>query len=90
MDKTYVEEPAARMAGEIKAAVGTIAGDARTQMEGLASQATETAEHVYGQVRDQVRGAATAAAASVEKQPLVALAAVGLFCGVVGFLLARR
>ena len=90
MDKTHIEDPAASMAGEIKAAVDTRTGDARTQVEGLASQATETAEHVYGQARDQVRGAATAAATYVERQPLVALAAVGLICGVVGFLMARR
>jgi uncharacterized protein YjbJ (UPF0337 family) len=90
MDKTHIEDPAASMAGEIKATIGSVAGDARTQVEGLASQATETAEHVYGQAREQVRGAATAAATYVEKQPIVALAAVGLICGVVGFLLARR
>jgi len=90
MDKTYIEDSAASMAGEIKATVGTLAGDARTQVEGLASQATETAEDVYGRARDQVRGAATVAATYVEKQPLVALAAVGLISGVVGFLLARR
>jgi uncharacterized protein YjbJ (UPF0337 family) len=90
MDKTQFEDPAARMAGEIKATFDTIAGDAKAQVEGLASQATETAEHVYGQVRDQVRGAATAAATSVERQPFVALAAIGLICGVVGYLLARR
>jgi uncharacterized protein YjbJ (UPF0337 family) len=90
MNKTHIEDLAASMVGEIKAAVGNLAGDARTQVEGLASQASETAEHVYGQVREQVRGASTAAATSVERQPLVALAAVGLICGVVGFLLARR
>ena len=90
MDKTYTEDPAASMVGGMKAAVGTLAGDTKAQVEELASQATETAEHVYGQVRDQVRGAATAAATSVERQPLVALAAVGLICGIVGFLLARR
>ena len=90
MDKTNIEDPAASVAGEIEANVGTLAGDARTRVEGLASQAAETAEQVYGQARDQVRGAATAAATYVEKQPLVALAAVGLICGVVGFLLARR
>ena len=89
MDKTNVGERAASVAGEIKAAVGTVAGDARTLVEGLAGQATEAAEHVYGQIRDQVRGAATAAATSVEKQPLLAVMAVGLICGVAGFLLAQ-
>jgi uncharacterized protein YjbJ (UPF0337 family) len=90
MDKIDIEDRAASMAGEIKATVGGLAGDARARVEEMASQATETADHVYGQVRDQVRGAATAAVTSVERQPFVALAAVGLICGVVGFLLARR
>ena len=90
MNKTHIEDSAASMAGGIAAAAGAIAGDARTQMEDLASQATETAEQVYGQARDQVRGAATAAATYVERQPLVALMATGLICGVAGFLLARR
>ena len=90
MNKTHIEDAAASMADEIKATVGTIASDARTQMEDLASQATGTAEQVYGQARDQVRGAATAAATYVERQPLVALMATGLICGVAGFLLARR
>jgi uncharacterized protein YjbJ (UPF0337 family) len=90
MDKTHIEDRTAGMAGEIKATVGTLAGGARTRVEELAGQATETAEHVYGQARDQVRGAATSAAGYVEKQPLVALLAVGIVCGVAGFLLARR
>jgi uncharacterized protein YjbJ (UPF0337 family) len=90
MDRTDIEDRAASMAGDIKATVDGLAGDAKTRVEELASQATATADHVYGQVRDQVREAATAAATTVEKQPLVALMAFGLICGVVGFLLARR
>jgi uncharacterized protein YjbJ (UPF0337 family) len=90
MDRTDIEDRAASMAGDIKATVDGLAGDARTRVEELASQATATADHVYGQVRDQVREAATAASTTVEKQPLVALMAAGLICGVVGFLLARR
>ena len=54
------------------------------RVEAMANQATDTADQVYG----PVRGAA--AATTVEKQPLVALMAVGLICGVVDFLLARR
>ena len=72
------------------AAVGAIAGDAMTQVEGLASQATAAAEHAYGQARDQVRGAAANVATSVEQQPLVTLLAVGFICAAVGFLLGRR
>jgi uncharacterized protein YjbJ (UPF0337 family) len=90
MDKAHIEDQAASIAGEIKTTVGNLADDARSRMDDLANQATETADHVYRQVRDQVREAATTAATSVERQPLIALAAVGLICGVVGFLLARR
>lgn len=90
MDKIDIEDTAASMAGDIKATVYGLAGDARTRVEELASQATATADHVYGQVRDEVREAATAASTAVEKQPLVALMSAGLICGVVGFLLARR
>ena len=90
MDQFDIKDQAARFAGKIEAVAGTLTDDARAQMEGMASQATDTAEHVYSQVRDQVREAATAAASSVEKQPLAALMAVGLVCGILGFLLARR
>ena len=86
MDKAHIQDQAARMAGDVKAAVGSLADDARFRTEELASQATGTADHAYR----QVRAAATAAATSVERQPFIALAAVGLACGVVGFLLARR
>ena len=90
MDRSSIEDRAATLAGETVAAVGALAGDARTQVEELASQATATAEQVYDQARDQVRGAATAVATSVERQPFIALLAVGLVCGTLGFLLGRR
>jgi uncharacterized protein YjbJ (UPF0337 family) len=90
MDKPDIEDRAASLVGRTEAAVGDLARDAKSQVEGLATQATATAEHAYGQARDQVRGAAAAVTTSVEKQPLVALLTVGLICGAVGFLLARR
>lgn len=90
MDKTDIEHRAARMAGDLKATVGDLADDARTRVEDLASQAAATADQAYGQVRNQVRGAATAASATVEKQPLAAMMIFGLITGVMGFLLARR
>jgi ElaB/YqjD/DUF883 family membrane-anchored ribosome-binding protein len=86
MGRTDIEDRTASMAGEIKAAVDGLAGDARTRVEELASQATANAHNVYGQVRE----AAASASTIVEKQPLVALMSAGLICGVVGFLLARR
>jgi ElaB/YqjD/DUF883 family membrane-anchored ribosome-binding protein len=67
-----------------------MAGNAKTQVEGLAGQATEMAEQAYGQVRDKAREAATVVAKSVEQQPLIALLIAGFVCGAVGYLLARR
>ena len=90
MDKYPIQDRAANVAGDIESSVGALAGDAKAQMEELASQATATAERAYGEARHQVRGAAAAVTDSVQQQPLVTLLAVGLVCGAVGFLLARR
>jgi uncharacterized protein YjbJ (UPF0337 family) len=90
MDKFDIEDRAASVAGQAEAAVGALADDVKSQVEGLATQATATAERAYGQARDQVREAAATVATSVEQQPLIALLAVGLICAAVGFLLGRR
>jgi uncharacterized protein YjbJ (UPF0337 family) len=90
MNRSDIEDRAANPAGRAEAAVGALADDVKSQVEGLATQATATAERAYGQARDQVRGAATTVATSIEQQPLIALLAVGLICGAVGFLLGRR
>ena len=90
MDISDIEDRAARLANRTGAAVGALAGDAKTEAERLASQATAAAEHAYGQARNQVRGAAANVATTVEQEPLVSLLAVGLICGAVGFLLGRR
>jgi uncharacterized protein YjbJ (UPF0337 family) len=90
MDNIRFENNAANVAADTVAAAGTLAADAMTQVEGLAAQTAATAGQVYGQARDQVRGAATAIARSVERQPTIGLLAVGLVCGALGFLLARR
>jgi uncharacterized protein YjbJ (UPF0337 family) len=90
MNKSYIEDHAASLVGRTKAAVGAFARETKSQAAGLATQAAETAEDAYGQARGEVRGAAAAVTTSVEKQPLVALLVVGLICGAMGFLLARR
>ena len=90
MDKTPIEDWAAGVAGETRAAVGALAGNAKTRVEGLANQATAAAGQTYGQARDQVRGVAATFATSVERQPVIALLAVGFICGTTGFLLGRR
>jgi uncharacterized protein YjbJ (UPF0337 family) len=90
MNKTPIDDWAAGVAGETRAAVGALAGTAKTQVEELANQATAAAGHAYGQARDHARGAAATVATSVERQPLITLLAVGFICGTVGFLLGRR
>ncbi len=90
MDKTRIEDWAANVAGRTEAAVGALAGDAKTQVEELASQAAATAERAYGQAQGQVRGAAAAVASSVERQPLITLVIAGLIGCALGVLLARR
>jgi hypothetical protein len=90
MDKFDIEDRAASLAGQAEAAVDALADDVKSHRDWLATQATATAERAYGQARDQVRGVAATVATSVEQQPLVALLAVGLICGAVGFLLGRH
>jgi uncharacterized protein YjbJ (UPF0337 family) len=91
MDNAHHEDKvAASVADDTTAAVGAFADDARSQVERLACQTSAAAGHAYGQARDQVRGAASALADSVERRPGIALLAVGLVCGALGFLLARR
>ena len=90
MDKSDIDDRAASLADRTEAAIGALAYDVKKQVEGLATQATATAERAYSQARDQVRGTAATVATSVEQRPLIALLAVGLICGAVDFLLGRR
>ena len=89
MDNAHIEDRAPRAADTV-AAVSSLAGDAKAQVEEMANQAAAAVGEAYGQARDQVRGAAAAVATSIERQPGIALLAVGLICGAIGFLLARR
>ena len=90
MNKTHAKNNVTNGATDAVAAIGTFADDAKAQVDDLTSRASAAVGHTYGQARDQVRGAATAAARTVEQQPGIALLAVGLFCGALGYLLARR
>jgi uncharacterized protein YjbJ (UPF0337 family) len=80
MDKSDIGNRAASLAGRAEAAVGALADDVKSQVEGLATQTTATAERAYGQARDQMRGAAATVATSVKQQPLIGLLAVGRHC----------
>ena len=90
MDNALSEDHGADLADRIRASSSVFAGDAKTEVEEFAGQATTAAGHAYGQARDQVREAAAIVGRSVEQQPLIALLIAGFVCGAVGFLLARR
>jgi uncharacterized protein YjbJ (UPF0337 family) len=90
MDNAHFDDKAVNAATDTIAAVGDLADDVKTRVDGLVNQTATAAGQAYGQARDQVRGAAAAVATSVEQQPAIALLVVGLVCGALGFLLARR
>ena len=90
MESSRYEDKATKAATDTIAAVGDFADDTKIQVDGFVNRAAAAADKAYGQARDQVRGATASVAKSVEQQPGIALLVVGLFCGALGYLLARR
>ena len=96
MDENRITGTARNLGGKVEEGVGRVTGDAKTQVRGMADQATGPAQDLYGQARDTAADAAVAArdsAASLEKwlrrtietQPYTAaIVAMGL-----GWLLGR-
>lgn len=76
--------------GRVQEAVGSLAGDTKAQMEGVARQAAGAAGDAYGQVRDRARDVAGDVSDSVERQPLIALLVAGAVGFVLGLLLSRH
>jgi ElaB/YqjD/DUF883 family membrane-anchored ribosome-binding protein len=72
------------------AAAGRVANDARDRVENLTGQATAAGQYAYAEARDRVRGTATVIARSVQQQPAIAIAVLGIVCVAVGFVLGRR
>ena len=62
MDKDRIVGSAKDFAGKVEGAVGDITGDARTQAEGRAREASGTVQNLYGQAKDAARDAADTAA----------------------------
>ncbi|MBA2397632.1 MAG: CsbD family protein [Bradyrhizobium sp.] len=61
MDKDRIAGSAKDFAGKVEGAVGSIAGDAKTQAEGRAREAAGTVQNLYGQAKDAANDAADAA-----------------------------
>jgi uncharacterized protein YjbJ (UPF0337 family) len=58
MDKDRIAGSAKDFSGKVESTVGNAAGDARAQAEGLAREATGTAQNLYGQAKDAAGDAA--------------------------------
>jgi uncharacterized protein YjbJ (UPF0337 family) len=61
MDKDRIAGSARDFTGKVEGAVGDIAGDAKTQTAGRASEAAGTVQNLYGQAKDAARDATDAA-----------------------------
>lgn len=96
MDENRIAGTAKNVGGRVEEDLGRVTGDTKSQVEGIANQASGVAQDLYGQTRDSAADAAGAvrdSAASLEKwlrhsietQPYTtALVAVGI-----GWLLGR-
>jgi uncharacterized protein YjbJ (UPF0337 family) len=60
MDRDRIAGSAKDFAGKVEGAVGSIAGDARTQAAGQVREATGAAQNLYGQAKDAARDATDA------------------------------
>jgi hypothetical protein len=67
-----------------------LADNAKSRVVDLAGQATAAGEYAYGEARDRLRGTSAAIARSVQQQPAIAIAVLGIACVAIGFLLGRR
>ena len=61
MDKDRIAGSAKDFAGKVEGAVGSMAGDAKTQASGRAREAEGTVQNLYGQAKDAARDASEAA-----------------------------
>ena len=62
MDKDRIAGSAKDFAGKVEGAVGSMAGDAKTQASGRAREAEGAVQNLYGQAKDAAREATDAAA----------------------------
>ena len=76
---------AQRLGGRVQEGIGDLAGDARTQAEGVARQAYGSAQQAYGAVRDNAGQGVDMLSEQVRNYPLGAL----LLAGAIGFLIGR-
>jgi uncharacterized protein YjbJ (UPF0337 family) len=67
MDKDRIAGSAKDFAGKVESTVGNVAGDKKSQADGLAREAAGTTQNLYGQAKDMARDATDAAASYAKK-----------------------
>ena len=85
MDENRVTGTAKSVGGKVEEALGSIAGNAQTQLQGQAKQVAGTAEDLYGQAKDAAAGFTDIVQRTIEQQPYTAVA----IAVAVGWLLGR-
>ena len=58
MDENRLSGAARNVGGKIEEGIGSLAGDAKTQVQGKLDQATGAVQDLYGQIADAAPGAA--------------------------------
>ena len=89
MDENRLSGAARNVGGKIEEGIGSLAGDAKTQIQGKLDQATGAVQDLYGQTADAARDTAATfdkwLRRTIETQPYtVAIVALGI-----GWLLGR-
>jgi uncharacterized protein YjbJ (UPF0337 family) len=83
MDENRVAGTARNVVGKAEEAIGSVTGDAATQVSGAARQAMGEVQNMYGQAVDSVRS-------YTNEAPLTALLVAGGIGMALGILLGRR
>jgi uncharacterized protein YjbJ (UPF0337 family) len=67
MDEDRIEGTARNLGGKLQEGFGRMAGDAKTQAEGMVNQVRGTAQDLYGQARDNASQVADETAARARR-----------------------
>ena len=94
MDEDRIKGAATDFGGKVKDAVGGLTGDAKTQAEGKADQASGQLQNAYGSAKDGAREAADTLEAQlgsfVKERPLTAMLSAAGIGSVLSRLTQRR
>jgi uncharacterized protein YjbJ (UPF0337 family) len=87
MDEDRIKGTAREWGGRAKEAMGSMAGDAKTQVEGRMNRMAGQAQNAYGRASDQMRDGAGQLSDAIRDRPITALlvaAGIGWLVGKIG------